>query len=123
MIIFVRTIFTIHKLSLVFCRYCKRMIVAGLAALYEPLSVAERPGYVTPDCYDRGAMKKPQIAKRLAKRAGVSRAEAADQLDRVINDIVTQLRSGQAAPLPGLGKFVPGRTWEFQFDKAKGPAK
>jgi nucleoid DNA-binding protein len=64
-------------------------------------------------------MKKPQIAKRLAKRAGLSRAEAADQLDRVVNDIVSQLRSGQAVPLPGLGKFVPGRSWEFQFDKRK----
>jgi nucleoid DNA-binding protein len=68
-------------------------------------------------------MKKPQIAKRLAKRSGVSKAEAADQLDRVVNDIVSQLRSGQAAALPGLGTFVPGRTWDFQFDKSKGHTK
>ena len=68
-------------------------------------------------------MKKPQIAKRLAKRSGVSRAEAADQLDRVVNEILSNLRNGQPAPLPGLGTFVPGRTWEFQFDKAKGRAK
>ena len=47
-------------------------------------------------------MKKPQIAGRLAKRSGVSKAAAADQLDRVVNDILSQLRSGQAAPLPGL---------------------
>ena len=68
-------------------------------------------------------MKKPQIAKRLAKRAGVSRAEAADQLDRVVNEIVTQLRSGQPALLPGLGTFVPGRSWDFQFEKNKGRTK
>ena len=64
-------------------------------------------------------MKKPQIAKRLAKRSGVSRAEAADQLDRVVNEILSHLRNGQAAPLPGLGTFVPGRIWEFQFEKSK----
>jgi nucleoid DNA-binding protein len=68
-------------------------------------------------------MKKPQIAKRLAKRAGVSRAAAADQLDRVVNDIVAQLRSGQPVPLPGLGTFVPGPTWDFQFEKPKRPSK
>ena len=68
-------------------------------------------------------MKKPHIAKRLAKRAGVTKAEAADQLDHVVNDIVSQLRSGQAASLPGLGKFVPGQTWEFQFDKTKERSK
>jgi nucleoid DNA-binding protein len=64
-------------------------------------------------------MKKPQIARRLAKRSGVSRAEAADQLDRVVNEILSNLRNGHVAPLPGLGTFVPGRTWEFQFEKPK----
>jgi nucleoid DNA-binding protein len=68
-------------------------------------------------------MKKPQLAKRLAKRSGVSRVEAADQLDRVVNDIVSQLRSGQPVPMPGLGTFVPGRTWNFQFDKSKDRSK
>ena len=38
-------------------------------------------------CYDQCGMKKPQIAKRLAKRSGVSRAEAADQLDRMVNEL------------------------------------
>lgn len=68
-------------------------------------------------------MKKPQIAKRLAKRSGVSSVEAADQLDRVVNEILSTLRNGQAVPLPGLGTFVPGRTWEFQFEKCKGRGK
>jgi len=68
-------------------------------------------------------MKKPQIAKRLAKRAGVSRVEAADQLDRAVNEIVAQLRNGKPVPLPGLGKFVPGESWEFEFEKSKGRRK
>ena len=64
-------------------------------------------------------MKKSQIAKRLAKRSGVSKAEAADQLDRVVNEILSHLRNGQSAPLPGLGTFLPGKSWEFHFDKPK----
>lgn len=64
-------------------------------------------------------MKKSQIARRLALRSGVSKAEAADQLDRVIHEILSNLRKGQAAPLPGLGTFVPGRSWDFQFEKPK----
>ena len=64
-------------------------------------------------------MKKPQLAKRLARRSGVSRAEAADQLDRVVNEILSNLRSGQAVPLPGLGRFVPGKIWEFEFEKSQ----
>ncbi len=68
-------------------------------------------------------MKKPQIARRLAQRSGVSRAEAADQLDRVIHEILSSLRSGQPAPLPGLGTFVPGPNWKFEFDRRKGRRK
>jgi nucleoid DNA-binding protein len=68
-------------------------------------------------------MKKSDIAKRLAKRSGVSKAEAADQLDRVVHQIVSNLRHGQCAPLPGLGTFVPGRSWDFQFEKRKGRDK
>ena len=62
-------------------------------------------------------MKKSEIAGRLARRAGLSKAEAADQLDRLVHEIVANLRRGQAAPLPGLGKFLPGSKWQFQFEK------
>ena len=68
-------------------------------------------------------MKKPQIARKLAKRSGISRAEAADELDRVVHEILSNLRSGQPAPLPGLGTFVPGRSWDFEFDKPREPKK
>jgi nucleoid DNA-binding protein len=64
-------------------------------------------------------MRKSQIARRLAKRSGVSNVEAADQLDRVVNEILSRLRSGQPVPLPGLGTFRPGPTWEFQFERPK----
>ena len=67
-------------------------------------------------------MKKPEIAKRLARQKGVSKAEAADELDRVVHDILAQLRKGQAARLPGLGHFTPGPKGVFQFEKEPGGA-
>ena len=62
----------------------------------------------------------------MAKQSGVSPAEAADQLDRVVHQIVSRLRKGEQAQLPGLGKFTPGRKWEFKFetgDQQKGKGK
>lgn len=70
-------------------------------------------------------MKKSDLARRLAKQSGLSKAEAADQLDRVVHQIVSNLRKGEAVPLPGLGKFTPGRKWDFQFEgqERKGSAR
>jgi nucleoid DNA-binding protein len=50
-------------------------------------------------------MRKQELARRLARKTGVSRAEAADQVDRLVNDVLMKLRSGQAADWPGMGKF------------------
>jgi len=61
-------------------------------------------------------MKKAELARRLAKRAGVSAAEAADRLDRVVNGILTHLRQGETALLPGLGIFSGGRNLRFTFE-------
>jgi nucleoid DNA-binding protein len=65
-------------------------------------------------------MKKPDIAKRLARQSGLSSAEAADQLDRVVNRILTSLRSGREVPLPGLGKLTPGPKGLVTFEREKG---
>lgn len=61
-------------------------------------------------------MRKQDLARRLARRAGVTPAEAADQLDRVVHQIVSRLRRGERALLPGLGMFKPGRRWVFDAD-------
>jgi nucleoid DNA-binding protein len=53
-------------------------------------------------------MKKAEIARRMAKESGVTRAQAADQLDSVVHDILQSLRHGRKASLPGLGTFTPG---------------
>jgi nucleoid DNA-binding protein len=65
-------------------------------------------------------MKKADLARRLAKRSGVSPAEAADQLDRVVNGILTNLRNGHKALLPGLGEFTAGRSLRFKFEPKLG---
>lgn len=51
-------------------------------------------------------MKKPEIAKRLARRSGISTAEAADNLDRMVTHILESIRKGRDVSLPGLGHFV-----------------
>jgi len=54
-------------------------------------------------------MKKPEIAKRMAREAGTSTGEAADRLDGVVRDILLNLRKTGSASLPGLGRFLHGR--------------
>jgi len=64
-------------------------------------------------------MKKPEMARRLALHVGVSSAEAADQLDHVVNQILKKLRKGKAAPFPGLGRFTLGPNGGLRFEKEK----
>ncbi len=64
-------------------------------------------------------MRKREIANRLARQSGLSSAEAADQLDRVVHQILAKLRQGKAAPLPGLGRFTPGPNGVYRFEQEK----
>ena len=61
-------------------------------------------------------MNKAELATKLAKQTHLSEAEAADQLDRVVHEIILNLRNGKPARLPGLGSFRPGEKWKFRFD-------
>ena len=65
-------------------------------------------------------MKKPEIAKRMARQSGVSEAEAADHLDRMVHHILLNLRKGKETPLPGLGKFTHGPDGEIRFEPEGG---
>lgn len=67
-------------------------------------------------------MKKEQLARRLARQSRMSAAAAADQVDRILHDILQRVRKGQSASLPGLGTFRPGRDEDFQFDTSLPPA-
>ena len=64
-------------------------------------------------------MKKLDLAKMLARQSGISTSAAADRLDRLVSDIVKSLRRGEAANLPGLGKFRPGPVTHFVFEGAR----
>ena len=70
--------------------------------------------------YSEIGMKKPEIARRLARQSGVSPAEAADRLDRVVREILANLRRGREVPLPGLGTFVPGPHGKLTFHQQGG---
>ena len=62
-------------------------------------------------------MKKEQLARELAKESGITHAAAADQVDRIVTDILKRVRKGQSASVPGLGTFRPGRNEEFRLDR------
>ncbi len=58
-------------------------------------------------------MEKKDLTAQLAAENNMTAAEAADELDRIMHQIMRRLRRGQAASLPGLGKFSPGQTAPF----------
>jgi len=61
-------------------------------------------------------MNKSDLSILLAKQARLSKAQAADRVDRVVHQIIRSLRKGHTARFPGLGRFSPGEKWKFQFD-------
>ena len=65
-------------------------------------------------------MKKPDIAKRMARQAGVSRAEAADRLDLMVREIIADLKKGRDLEFPGLGRLRHGRDGEVVFERESG---
>lgn len=57
------------------------------------------------------------LARLLAERNRIPHVAAADQVDEVVHRILKKLRRGQGASLPGLGRFKPGKTTKFEFQK------
>jgi nucleoid DNA-binding protein len=61
---------------------------------------------------------------KLMASGGRSEPEAADDLARVVEEILKRLRKGQVVALPGLGKLVPGPKPGFHLEKpAKGGSR
>ncbi len=59
----------------------------------------------------------------MARESGVTRAEAADKLDRMVHGILTNLKHGRKTVLPGLGAFLPdggGARFEFEARERDG---
>ena len=61
-------------------------------------------------------MKRSEIVNRVARRTGLTRAQAADSVDRMVSEILTSLRLGREAVLPGLGRFVSGPRGVISFE-------
>ena len=64
-------------------------------------------------------MKKPEIARSIARRSKLTPAQAADRLDRIVHEIVINLRRGRPSSLPGLGVFGVDSRGQIRFDKDK----
>ena len=65
-------------------------------------------------------MKKPEIAKKMAKHCGNTPGQAADRLDLMVRDILDSARLGKETRLPGLGRFLPGADGRIAFEREKG---
>jgi nucleoid DNA-binding protein len=65
-------------------------------------------------------MKKPEIAKIMARQSGGTEGEAADRLDRIVQEILDGLRRGQSTRLPGLGSFRQGADGRPSFQRERG---
>jgi nucleoid DNA-binding protein len=52
-------------------------------------------------------MKREELAKKLAREAGLSDSAARDEVDELVRTILYKLRLGQKVKLPGVGKLVP----------------
>jgi nucleoid DNA-binding protein len=53
-----------------------------------------------------GGMKRKELARELAREAGLPAAAAQDRIDELVHRIVKQLRRGERVDLPGVGKLV-----------------
>ena len=55
-------------------------------------------------------MKHEELARELAREAGLPAAIAQDQIDALVQRILKKLRRGRPVHLPGLGKLVARAT-------------
>jgi nucleoid DNA-binding protein len=63
-------------------------------------------------------MKRNDLIQLLASENATPPAQAADELDRVVSDILKRLRSGNPVQLPGIGLLQPDREAGIQFRSA-----
>lgn len=61
-------------------------------------------------------MTKKSIIQMIAS-GGQSAPQAADHLDRAVEQILRRLKKGEVVALPGLGRLVPGPKPSFHFEK------
>jgi hypothetical protein len=54
-----------------------------------------------------------RLISRLAAKTKMPPAKAADGIDKLVHKILTKVRKGETAELPGLGKFDPAQGLHF----------
>ena len=64
-----------------------------------------------------------RIVRQMAKETHSVPAKAADQLDKVLHDVLQRLRDGKPARLPGFGRFLPGPEVKFEVERQNDTAK
>jgi nucleoid DNA-binding protein len=52
------------------------------------------------------AMKREELAKKLARQTGLSPSQARNKVDELVHNILHKLRNGQKVKLPGVGKLL-----------------
>lgn len=62
-------------------------------------------------------MKKSDLVRDVSRQRGMKAGDAADEMDRVVTQIIRTLKRGRPAHLPGLGTLIPGKNWTFQQEK------
>lgn len=68
-------------------------------------------------------MQQEDLARKIAEETGITPAQAADELDCIVNRILDRLRKGKSASLGTLGVFRPGALPNFEFRKKAQKAK
>ena len=61
-----------------------------------------------------------RLISRLAAKSKLPPAKAADGVDKLVHRILTKVRKGETAELPGLGKFRSGDGLQFSSETAQG---
>jgi nucleoid DNA-binding protein len=51
-------------------------------------------------------MKRDEIAKKLARKTGLTDSAARNEVDDLVHNILNKLRKGQQVKLPGVGKLL-----------------
>jgi len=75
----------------------------------------------------RTDVKRQDLARTLSERSSLSEGQAQDEFDRVVHDVVTSLRQGQPAEMPGVGhmmaKPMMAKSWTVKPSAKKPSSK
>jgi nucleoid DNA-binding protein len=68
-------------------------------------------------------MKKEELANRVARSRRLSPSKAADLVDRIVADLIRELRKGRSVDFPGLGTLHPARSAPPPLPKSRTAGK